>query len=270
MRAVEDEEPERGADVQSDEKDEEERLLDALAADEIVPAKQGGHEHAVSEARHGEELGDPLNEAHDDGLEVTQRGVHASTLNQSVGSACGQRVRQNGAVRYLTIVRHAKAEKAAPRDRSDFDRATQRSRSAPVRATARVGERRARNSALRSDDGPGERRGAHRGDLSSGPLTGRPSSPTRVYSELIYNGLHDVSAEDVLIDLAAVDPVTTSLLVVGHNPTVLELLGTLVDDLPPAVARGLPPRGRLRAGAARRPADRTWTATTLVASYVPD
>jgi len=34
-----------------------------------------------------------------------------------------------------------------------------------------------------------------------------------------YNGRRDVSAEDLLIDLAAIDPVTTSLLVVRHNPT---------------------------------------------------
>jgi phosphohistidine phosphatase SixA len=41
-----------------------------------------------------------------------------------------------------------------------------------------------------------------------------------------------VTPEDALIDLAAIDPVTTSLLVVGHNPTVLELLLAITRDLP--------------------------------------
>jgi phosphohistidine phosphatase SixA len=52
------------------------------------------------------------------------------------------------------------------------------------------------------------------------------------FSELIYNGRRDVSAEDLLIDLAAIDPVTTSLLVVAHNPTVHEVMITLAKDLP--------------------------------------
>ena len=51
-------------------------------------------------------------------------------------------------------------------------------------------------------------------------------------SELIYNGRRDVSTEDVLIELQAIDPITTSLLVVGHNPTMTELLWTLTGSLP--------------------------------------
>jgi len=49
-------------------------------------------------------------------------------------------------------------------------------------------------------------------------------------SSLIYNGRRDVSAEAVLSELAAIDPVTESLMVVGHNPTVLELVELLADD----------------------------------------
>ena len=51
------------------------------------------------------------------------------------------------------------------------------------------------------------------------------------YSDLIYNGRREVTAEDLLIDVAAVDPVTTNLLVVAHNPTVWELAVTLGDEL---------------------------------------
>lgn len=139
-------------------------------------------------------------------------------------------VGQTGAVRYLTIVRHAKAEKAEA-GQADFDRvlnpkgrrqceqlrawATDRSSlgkygpvTALVSAAARTTE-----TFRRSFDGTDFVLEAH-------------------FSELIYNGLREVSAEDVLADLAAIDPVTTSLLVVGHNPTVLELLWTLVGDLP--------------------------------------
>jgi len=52
------------------------------------------------------------------------------------------------------------------------------------------------------------------------------------FSELIYNGKRDVSAEDLLIDLAAIDTVATSLLLVAHNPSVHELVFSLMQELP--------------------------------------
>ncbi len=52
------------------------------------------------------------------------------------------------------------------------------------------------------------------------------------FSELIYNGVRDVTGEDLLIDLAAIDPVFTSLLVVAHNPTVHEFLTQLAGSIP--------------------------------------
>jgi len=58
------------------------------------------------------------------------------------------------------------------------------------------------------------------------------------FSELIYNGRRAVSAEDLLIDVAAIDPVTTSLLVIGHSPTVLELMYALSRELPPSLRKG--------------------------------
>ena len=52
------------------------------------------------------------------------------------------------------------------------------------------------------------------------------------YSELIYNVKRNVGAEDLLIDIAAIDPVVTSLLVVAHNPSVHELVFSLTNALP--------------------------------------
>lgn len=61
------------------------------------------------------------------------------------------------------------------------------------------------------------------------------------YSDLIYNGRREVTAEDLLIDLAAIDPVTTSLLVVAHNPTVHELVESLAQTVPDVLNhRGYP------------------------------
>jgi len=59
-----------------------------------------------------------------------------------------------------------------------------------------------------------------------------PFVMTANFSELIYNGKRDVSAEDLLIDLAAIDPVVTSLLLVAHNPSVHELVFGLTQELP--------------------------------------
>jgi phosphohistidine phosphatase SixA len=144
-------------------------------------------------------------------------------------------------VRYLTIVRHAKAERAAP-DHSDVER--------------RLNDRGRRQC---------EELRAWASDLNElgrfGPTTALVSAAARtretfqlafegtgfvaecLYSELIYNGLRDVSADDVLIDLAAIDPVTTSLLVVGHNPTVLDFIWTLCDRLPESLRDGFPLAG---------------------------
>jgi phosphohistidine phosphatase len=124
-------------------------------------------------------------------------------------------------MRYLTIVRHAKAA-AAESGQSDFDR--------PLTARGR-----AQCEMLRTWANDPRALGAY------GPVTALVSAAARTRetyavayagttfvhalstSELIYNGKRDVSAEDVLAELAAIDPVTESLMVVGHNPTVYEL-----------------------------------------------
>jgi phosphohistidine phosphatase len=141
-------------------------------------------------------------------------------------------------VRYLTIVRHAKAEKAKA-DQRDFDR--------------KLSDRGRRQCeelhAWASDENELARFGPTTALVSSSARTketfrrafeGTPFAGERVLSELIYNGQRNVTAEDLLIDLTAIDPVTTSLAVVAHNPTVFELLWSLVDQLPESLRTGFP------------------------------
>jgi phosphohistidine phosphatase len=134
-------------------------------------------------------------------------------------------------VRYLTIVRHAKAEKDSD-DGSDFTRTLNgrgRRQCEQLRAWA-------------SDENELGRFGPTTALVSAAARTTetfrRAFEGTGFVNEcsessLIYNGRRHVSAEDVLVNLAAIDPLRTSLLVVGHNPTVLELLLTITRDLPP-------------------------------------
>ncbi len=139
-------------------------------------------------------------------------------------------------MRYLTIVRHAKAVPATVGGR-DADRAL----------SSRGHEQCATLRAWASDP---LALGAY------GPTTALVSAALRTretferaflgtsfvasyeLSELIYNGLREVTPEDVLIDLAALDPVTTSLLVVAHNPTVLELVLALATHAPKTLRHG--------------------------------
>ncbi|HEY7930842.1 MAG TPA: hypothetical protein VIC81_01080 [Acidimicrobiales bacterium] len=51
------------------------------------------------------------------------------------------------------------------------------------------------------------------------------------YSPAIYNGQRDVSADDLLAALAAIDTLERSLLVVAHNPSVAELLWALTGEV---------------------------------------
>ncbi len=147
-------------------------------------------------------------------------------------------LRETRPVRYLTIVRHAKAEKATS-DQRDFDRKLSgrgRRECEQLRAWAndtselgRFGPTTALVSAA-----------ARTKETFRRAFAGTAFAGERVVSELIYNGQRHVSAEDLLIDLAAIDPVTTSLAVVAHNPTVLELLWSLVDELPDSLRAGYP------------------------------
>lgn len=133
-------------------------------------------------------------------------------------------------MRYLTIVRHAKASPAEPGE-SDYDRALS-------------GRGRRQCLELRAWAEDPRALGAF------GPVTALVSSAVRTretfrrafadtdfvaaveYSDVIYNGRRDVSAEDLLDELVAIDPVTSSLLVVGHNPTVHEFVLARAAEAP--------------------------------------
>lgn len=165
--------------------------------------------------------------------------MHPATLNQYTTAPGG--VRKNGVVRFLTIVRHAKAERAAA-DQSDHERQLNdrgRRQCEQLRVWAsdqselgRFGPTTALVSAA-----------ARTRETYQRAFEGTPFVGECHFSELIYNGLHDVTAEDVLRDLAAIDPVTTSLVVIGHSPTVLDLLWTLGEKLPAALREGYPLAG---------------------------
>jgi phosphohistidine phosphatase len=170
-------------------------------------------------------------------------------------------------VRYLTIVRHAKSTPASPGE-SDFDRHLS-------------GRGRRQCAQLRAWASDVQSLGQY------GPTTALVSSAVRTvetferafaetpfvvhqeFSELIYNGRREVSAEDLLINLAAIDPVTTSLLVVAHNPSVHELVLSLARETPDSL------RERCALGGAyvlALPDDRPigLARYELVASFIPD
>jgi phosphohistidine phosphatase len=171
-------------------------------------------------------------------------------------------------VRYLTIVRHAKATPAEPGVR-DYDRTLS------ARGRRQCDE-------LRHWASDAAQLGAY------GPVTALVSSAARTretfrrafddtdfvtsvaYSDLIYNGRREVSAEDLLINIAALDPVTSSLLVVAHNPTVLDLVHSIAEGVPEILLqRGYPLGGAFvlqlnddePVGLARYP---------VVAQFIPD
>jgi phosphohistidine phosphatase SixA len=141
---------------------------------------------------------------------------------------------QNAAVRFLTIVRHAKAA-AHSGDGGDFDR--------PLTKKGRAQSERLRDAVI--DAGVLGQFGPATALVSGAARTretyalafaGTPFVHAVEISDLIYNGYRHVSAADALTELASVDPVTESLLLVAHNPTVLELAYALSDREIPALA----------------------------------
>ncbi len=144
-------------------------------------------------------------------------------------------------MRFLTIVRHAHAEKPTS-DKRDFNRNLShrgRRQCEQLRAwasdeneLARFGPATALVSAA-----------ARTKETFQLALEGTPLVGDHVFSELIYNGVRAVSAEEVLIELVSVDPVTTSLLIVGHDPTLAELLWSLARELPVSPREGFPLAG---------------------------
>ena len=138
-------------------------------------------------------------------------------------------------MRFLTVVRHAKAVRPE-RAHSDFER--------PL-----SGRGRRQCEELRAWATDSSALGAY------GPCSALVSTAARTretyerafastdfveqvdFSDLIYNGRREVTAEDLLIELSSIDPVTRSLLVVAHNPTVHELVAILAEETPRVLER---------------------------------
>ena len=178
------------------------------------------------------------------------------------------RVRQTGRVRYLTIVRHAKATPASAggddlerplsgRGREQCRRLREWARD--PEALGRFGPTVALVSAARRTTETFER-----------AFAGTPYVTSVTFSGAIYNGRRMVDTGDLLAQLVAVDPGTSSLLVVAHNPTVLECVLDLTTRIPTSLRDGHYPLGGayvlelpddLVVGSGPYP---------LVASYLPD
>jgi phosphohistidine phosphatase SixA len=177
-------------------------------------------------------------------------------------------MRQYCLVRYLTVVRHAKTSPAGPGE-SDYVRTLNkrgRDECEQLRAWALDAKKLGQygpTTALVSA-------AARTRETFRRAFHGTPFVAHCEFSELIYNGVRDVTAEDALIDLAAIDPVTTSLLVVAHNPTVLELMYTLATQLPKSLRNSHYPLGG--AYVLALPGDRPvgLEKYEVVASFVPD
>lgn len=142
-------------------------------------------------------------------------------------------------MRYLTVVRHAKAAPASAGE-SDFDRPLSgrgRHQCHQLRAWASDGESLGRFGPTTAIVSSAQRTR----ETFERAFDQTPFVVGREFSELIYNGRREVHAEDLLSELAAIDPVTTSLLVVAHNPTVHEVVTSLARRMPHSLlAHGYP------------------------------
>lgn len=139
-------------------------------------------------------------------------------------------------MRSLVIVRHAKAASAGKGQR-DYDRPlTKRGRAQSERLRAWASDPQALGrfgpvTALVSGS-------ARTRETYAVAFAGTPFVHALETSDLIYNGKRDVSGRDLLSELAAVDPVTESLMVVAHNPSVLELALDIAEGPVAALADG--------------------------------
>ncbi len=137
-------------------------------------------------------------------------------------------------MRYLTVIRHAKAVPAAP-GQADEDRplaprgrrqcAWLRERALDPEGLGAYGPARVLVSAARRTR-----------ETYGAALEFTPFVAQAVVERAIYNGRREVSAADLLDVLRAIDDETTSLAVVGHNPTVFEFV-IAVATHPPAALR---------------------------------
>ncbi len=162
---------------------------------------------------------------------------HGAKLDESTVSD----VRQTGGVRYLIVVRHATAEDPEP-GRGDYER-----------ALTKKGRRQcARLRAWAEDPGALGRFGPATAVVSTAArtretfergLAGTPLVAESFESAALYNGRRHVGVEDVVGELVAHDTADRSLLVVGHNPTVREVVDVLGVGVPLAREAWFPKGG---------------------------
>lgn len=134
---------------------------------------------------------------------------------------------KNPWMRFLTIVRHCEATSGT----DDYART--------LTATGRTQAEWLRQSAL-SSEGLGQfgpttclvSAAARTRETYALAFAGTPFVRSLQPSELIYNGHRHVTGLDLLAPLAEIDPVTESLSVIAHNPSVLELVHELSDVVP--------------------------------------
>ena len=187
----------------------------------------------MAEARDGEQLGDALEQADDDRVEVREV-VHARRHATSWPVAA-RVLWKTPRMRRLVVVRHAKARarlsarRPRPRARrrgvaprrprcASGPRATARSATSAAPSSSRTPRGRSRPSSSRS---PARR--CARGPSSTPPSTTACATSRRPTCSR---------------SLAAADPGEGDLVVVGHNPTVVYLVADLADD-PDAADRAL-------------------------------
>lgn len=138
--------------------------------------------------------------------------------------------RQTMDMRYLVIVRHAKASPPLPMG-LDFDRPLSgrgRKQCKQLRAWARDAESLGRfgpvtalvSSAVRTSE-----------TFELG-FEGTDFVADRTFERSIYAGTREVTGEDLLQALRDIDPMTTSLMIVGHNPSVHDLMFVLAREVP--------------------------------------
>jgi phosphohistidine phosphatase len=150
--------------------------------------------------------------------------MHEATLNDV------DYTRQTIDMRYLIIVRHAKASPPLPMG-LDFDRPLSgrgRRQCKQLRAWARDGESLGRfgpvtalvSSAVRTTE-----------TFELG-FDGTDFVTARTFERSIYAGTREVTGEDLVQALREFDSLTGSLMIVGHNPSVQDLMFVLARDVP--------------------------------------
>ena len=170
-------------------------------------------------------------------------------------------------MRYLTVVRHAEAVGHGGEGSGDFDRVlTPRGRAQCEELRVWALDKKALGA---YGPPPALVSGAARTrETYAMAFAGTSFVTSLATTDALYNGKRHVRADDVIFELDNVDVSDDSLLVVTHNPSVLELVVALADALPDELRRGeFPLAGAYVLAITDEPVSlRTYE---LVASFIP-